>query len=297
MNIAYLGMGAMGVRMSANLLKAGHQVRVWNRLGSVNGDKNKALLVQQGAVACDTIEEAVAGCEIIGMCVTDDKAVRAVVETALPALAEGAIVIDHSTISPETTIELYEFLKKNGKYFLDGPISGGEKGAEEGTLTIMVGGDREAFDKTEIYLAAVSNNAVYMGASGRGSITKLVNQHLAGVGQAIVCEAFTMAKKAEIEIEALYKVIMQSWGRSFVFERSVLERLKDSTFYPTYAPSEMMNKDLHHVVELAESLEAPCVFAKTASGFFQANVDAGRGKWDHSSIVLSMLEAAEKEHE
>jgi len=81
---------------------------------------------------------------------------------------------------------------------------------------------------------------------------------------------------------------MKSWGRSFVFERSVIERLKDGNFYPTYAPSEMMNKDLHHVLEIAEDLHSPNVFAKLASEIFQKNVDAGRGKWDHSSVILSM---------
>lgn len=288
MNIAYLGLGAMGVRMSANLLKAGHNLKVWNRPGSKNGDYNKALLIEKGAIACKTASEAVEDCEIIGMCVTDDEAVCKVIEAALPKLSSGAIVLDHSTILPQTSIFLAEKLKKQGIDFLDSPISGGELGAEDGTLTIMIGGEQEAFFRTASYLEAVSNNYVYMGTSGRGSITKLVNQHLAGVGQAVVCEAVMLAKSAKIDLDSLYRVIMKSWGRSFVFERTVIERLKEGEFYPTYAPSEMMNKDLHHVLKLAEDLHSSSEFAKLASEIYQKNVDAGRGKWDHSSIILSM---------
>jgi len=288
MNIAYLAIGAMGVRMSANLLKAGHNLKVWNRPGSKNGDHNIAILIEKGAIACDTIAEAVENCEIIGMCITDDEAVCQVIEAALPKLLNGAILLDHSTILPQTSISLAEKLKKQGVDFLDAPISGGEQGAEEGTLTIMIGGEKDAFLRAAPYFEVVSNNYVYMGESGRGSITKLINQHLAGVGQAVVCEAVMLAKNAKIDIDSLYRVIMKSWGRSFVFERSVIERLKDSTFYPTYAPSEMMNKDLHHVLAIAEDLHSPSLFANLASDIFQKNVDAGRGKWDHSSIILSM---------
>lgn len=287
MKVSYLGMGNMGIRMAPNLAKAGFDVRVWARYqGSSWGNVEK--MMQQGITGCKTIEEAVRDARMIGMCVTNDEAVVEVAAAALPFMQPGAIMLDHSTIAPETAMKLAHMYQEKGCFFMDSPISGGESGAEAGTLTIMIGGDKAAFDACETYLKAVAKHAVYMGASGRGSITKLLNQHMAGINQAVVCEAVIMAKRAGIDLESLYTVVNNSWGRSYAFERIVMERLLHDTFLPTYAPSEMMNKDLHHVLELAESLEYDAKFAQLASAYFQKNVDAGRGKWDHSSIIIGM---------
>lgn len=287
MKVSYLGMGNMGVRMAPNLAKAGFDVSVWARYqGSSWGNVEK--LMKQGITGCKTIEEAVNGARIIGMCVTNDVAVVEVATAALSFMQPGTIMLDHSTIAPETATMLARLYEEKGCFFLDSPISGGESGAEAGTLTIMIGGDKAAFDTCEKYLEAVAKHAVYMGTSGCGSITKLLNQHMAGINQAVVCEAVIMAKRAGINLESLYTVVNNSWGRSFAFERIVIERLLNDTFYPTYAPSEMMNKDLHHVLELAESLDYHAKFASLASEYFQKNVDEGRGKWDHASIILGM---------
>ena len=287
MKIAYLGMGNMGVRMAPNLYKAGFGISVWARYQG-NSWCNVEKLAQQGIKGCQTIEEAVKGARIIGTCVTNDQAVIEVVTAALPCLEPGTILLDHSTIAPETARHLAEKYKEKDCSFLDCPFSGGESGAEAGTLTVMVGGDRKSFEFCKEYFDAISRYAIYMGESGCGSITKLLNQHMAGINQAVVCEAIIMAKRANIDLESLYTIINNSWGRSFAFERIVIERLLHDDFYPTYAPSEMMNKDLHHVLELAESLSYNAKFAHLASEYFQKNVDEGRGKWDHSSIIKCM---------
>ena len=287
MKIAYLGIGNMGVRMAPNLHKGGFDVSVWARYQG-NSWHNVEKLMQQDIMGCKTIEDAVKGARITGMCVTNDQAVIEVAMTALPYLEPGAIVLDHSTIAPETARDLAEKYNEKGCFFMDCPISGGESGAEAGTLTVMAGGDRKSFELCKDYFDAISSYAVYMGESGCGSITKLLNQHMAGINQAVVREAVIMAKRANIDLESLYTIINNSWGRSFAFERIVIERLLHDSFYPTYAPSEMMNKDLHHVLELAESLNCDAKFARLASDYFQKNVDAGRGKWDHSSVIMCM---------
>jgi len=289
MKIAYLGMGNMGVRMAPNLYKAGFDVSVWaRRNGSSWGNVEK--LMKEGLTGCSEIEDAVKGAEIVATCVTNDAAVVEVIEKSIPYLTPGTIVMDHSTISPSTAMDLANRLSEKGCSFLDAPISGGESGAEQGTLTIMVGGQKDAFDKCKAYFDAVSRYAVYMGDSGRGSITKLLNQHMSGINHCVVCESVLMAKRANIDLESFYTVVNNSWGRSFAFERIVLERLLNDTFYPTYAPSEMINKDMHHVLELAEDLGYDPKFAKIASECFQKNVDAGRGKWDQASVIIGMEE-------
>lgn len=287
MKVAYLGMGNMGVRMAPNLKKAGFDVAVWARPEGSSW-KNVEMLMEQGLTGCKTIEDAVKDAKIAGMCVTNDQAVVDVATKALAAMQPGAILMDHSTISPHTANMLADLFEKKGCKFLDAPISGGESGAEAGTLTLMIGGDKAAYDACAGYLDAVSKYAVYMGKSGSGSITKLLNNQISGINHVVVCEAVNMAKRAGIDLESLYTVVNNSWGRSFAFERIVLERLKDDTYYPTYAPCEMINKDMHHALELADELGVKAEFAHMACEFFQRSVDEGHAKWDQASVILCM---------
>lgn len=287
MVIAYLGMGNMGRRMSYNLHKAGHDVRVWAR---PEGSSWKYVeeLAEKGLTGCRTIAEAISGAQIVAICVTNDAAVTEVCGEVLDGCGPDTIVMDHSTISPHTAQTLAKSFTEKNCYFLDAPISGGESGADAGTLTLMFGGDKDAFDRCKEYTDAVSSYAVYMGESGCGSITKLLNNQLSGINHVAVCEAINEANRVGIDLEALYCVINHSWGRSFAFERIVLERLKDRTFYPTYAPCEMINKDMHHALELAEELGVDAKFAKMASEYFQRSCDEGHHKWDQASVILCM---------
>ena len=287
MKIAYLGMGSMGVRMAANLSKAGNDVSVWARPEGRSWS-NVEKLMEQGLRGCRTISDAILGAEIVGMCVTNDEAVMEVCRQVLETVQPGTIILDHSTISPHTANELQKLFEAQGCFFLDAPISGGESGAEAGTLTLMIGGDKAAFEKCRQYFEAVSSYAVYMGESGSGSVTKLLNNQISGINHVVVCEAVNMAKRYGIDLESLYTVVNHSWGRSFAFERIVLERLKDDTFYPTYAPCEMINKDMKHALELADELGVKAEFAHMASGYFQRSCDEGHNKWDQASVILCM---------
>lgn len=166
--------------MSPNLFKAGFEVSVWSRR---NGSSwpNVEKMIEMGLHGTDDIAAAVKDAKFVGMCVTNDLAVLDVIEKAMPFLEPGTIVLDHSTIAPETATKISAMLKEIDVYFLDAPISGGESGAAAGTLTIMIGGEKSAFDAAQEYLKPVSRYAVYMGESGTGLITKLLNQHLAGI--------------------------------------------------------------------------------------------------------------------
>lgn len=282
-------MGNMGFRMATNLNKAGFDISVWSRYKGSSWS-NVEKLIKEGLKGCQEIEEAVKEAKIVGMCVSDDEAVTDVIGKVLPYLENGTILLDHSTISPKTAIILANRLKEIGCYYIDAPISGGEIGAEQASLTIMVGGEKHAFEECKAYLDAISMHAVYMGGSGRGSITKLLNQHLSGINHAVVCEAVSLAKSANIDLEPFYNVINNSWGKSFAFERIIHERLMNYIFYPSYSPSEIINKDMHQLLELAEDLNYDPKFAKIASDYYQRNVDEGRGKWDQASVILCMEE-------
>ncbi len=287
MKVAYLGMGNMGWRMAANLYKAGFETSVWARPEG-NSWKNVEMLMERGLKGCRTIAEAIEGAEIIATCVTNDAAVNEVCGEILKTVKPGTVIMDHSTIGPHTAESLRDEFAEKGCDFLDVPISGGETGAEAGTLTLMAGGDKKAFDKCKGYFDAVSSYAVYMGATGTGCMTKLLANQMSGINHVVVCEAVNEAKRIGIDIESFYTVVTHAWGRSHAFERIVLERLKDNTFYPSYAPCEMINKDLHHAVELADELGIDAKFAKMASEYYQRSCDIGHNKWDQASVILLM---------
>ena len=289
MKIAYLGMGNMGWRMAANLHKAGHEVSVWAR-PSGSSWKNAEMLAGRGLKACTTIEEAVKGADVVASCVTNDAAVMEIYEKVLPVIRAGAVAMDHSTIGPHTCEALKAKLLEKGCAFLDAPISGGESGAEAGTLTLMVGGDKAAFEACKPYFDAVSSYAVHMGETGTGAITKLLANQMSGINHVVVCEAVNEANRAGIDLNSFYTVVTHAWGRSHAFERIVPENLMDNTFYPSYAPCEMINKDLHHALELAEELGVEPKFARMATEYYQRSCDAGRNKWDQASVILLMEE-------
>ena len=203
--------------------------------------------------------------------------------------------MDHSTIGPHTCQELKEQLAAKSCPFLDVPISGGESGAEAGTLTLMAGGDKDAFEQCRAYFDAVSSYAVYMGATGTGSMTKLLANQMSGINHVVVCEAVNEAKRIGIDLDSFYTVVTHAWGRSHAFERIVPERLMDYNFYPSYAPCEMINKDRHHALELADELGIDAKFARMASEYYQRSCDIGHNKWDQASVILLMEEDNKKD--
>jgi 3-hydroxyisobutyrate dehydrogenase len=187
--IAFIGIGIMGGPMAGHLLAAGHSLTVHTRT------KSKAEpLLSRGAMWADSPADAAQQADFVFICVSDTPDVQAVIEGkngVLSAARAGMIVVDHSTISPKATREMSKALSVKGTAMLDAPVSGGDTGAKNATLSIMVGGDQVAFERTQPLFAHMGKTITWCGPSGAGQLTKLVNQILVSVTNLAVCEALT----------------------------------------------------------------------------------------------------------
>ncbi len=193
--IGFIGLGIMGRGMSHNLLKAGFDVRVWNRTRA-----RMDALIDAGATAGESPADVAAQCDIIITCVSDTADVEAVVlgdEVVIHGAKAGALLIDHSTISPQATKEMAAALAANGVHMLDAPISGGSEGAANGTLSIMVGGDEAQFNRAMPAFEAMGKTITHVGDSGAGQMVKLVNQILVVTTMLGVSEALLFAQAAD----------------------------------------------------------------------------------------------------
>jgi len=172
MKVAFIGLGVMGFPMAGHLKAAGHEVSVFNR----SPEKARRWAQQHGGRAGAAIAETVAGCELVALCVGNDDDVRQVVAEALPAMAEGGIVVDHTTASAKLAREAAEQARAAGRWFVDAPVSGGQAGAENGQLTIMLGGDEVAVDRATPVIGAYAKAMRRIGGPGSGQLAKMVNQ-------------------------------------------------------------------------------------------------------------------------
>ena len=282
MKTAFIGLGVMGFPMAGHLKAAGHEVVVYNR----SPEKARRWAEKHGGQAFETIAEAVNGAEVVLLCVGNDDDVRDVVAQALPALAEGAVIVDHTTTSATVAREMATLLDKSGRAFVDAPVSGGQAGAENGQLTIMAGGDQAAYDRVlpviEVYAKAVRR----MGEVGAGQLTKMCNQiAIAGVVQG-VAEALHFAKRAGLPTDDVLAAISKGSAQSWQMENR----------WPTMARGEFdfgfavdwMRKDLGIALEEATrngaKLESTALIDK-----FYAEVQAmGGNRWDTSSLVARL---------
>ncbi|HEX3973306.1 MAG TPA: NAD(P)-dependent oxidoreductase, partial [Stellaceae bacterium] len=206
MKLAFLGLGVMGFPMAGHLAKAGHEVTVYNRTAA----KAKAWTEQYKGTAKATPAEAASGAEIVFMCVGNDDDVRQVVlgeHGALAGMGKGALLVDHTTASAELARELDAAAKAKGLGFLDAPVSGGQAGAQNGALTVMVGGDAPSFTRAEPVMKHYGRAVTHMGPAGNGQLTKMVNQiMIAGLVQAL-SEGLNFAMRAGLDAQKAAQVI------------------------------------------------------------------------------------------
>jgi 3-hydroxyisobutyrate dehydrogenase-like beta-hydroxyacid dehydrogenase len=213
MEIAWLGTGIMGAPMALRLVKGGHHLRVYNRTPA----KARALAGDGAQVTADATEAA-RGAEVVFVMVPDTPDVEAVVAAIEPALARGQLVIDMSTVAPTGERAIAERLASKGIAYLDAPVSGGETGAIEGTLTIMVGGDEDAFTRARPLFDLMGKRVTYMGTSGAGQTTKLANQIAVAVTLEATAEALLFAREGGLDparvLEAISAGAAGSWQMS-----------------------------------------------------------------------------------
>lgn len=277
--VAFLGLGVMGFPMAGHLAKAGHAVTVYNRSAA----KAAAWVEKHGGRAAATPGEAAAGADAVFCCVGDDNDVRQVAGGALAALAPGALLVDHTTASAEVARELAAAAAAKGVRFLDAPVSGGQAGAENGVLSIMVGGAAEAFADAEPLMRAYGRAVVLMGPAGSGQLAKMVNQiAIAGLVQGLA-EAMAFAQKSGVDAKKVLEVVSKGAAQSWQMENRGPTMLEDRFDFGFAV--DWMRKDLG--ICLAEARRNGAKLPVTALvDQFYADVQAmGGGRWDTSSLM------------
>lgn len=278
MKIAFAGLGVMGAPMARHLLTAGHDVTGFNR----SPEKTTAWAEANGGKSAATVAEAVAGCELFVLCVGNDDDVRAVVTEALPHLAEGAVVVDHTTTSAKVAREMAELTAEGGRFFIDAPVSGGQAGAENGQLSVMAGGDADALSRVEGAVMAYSKAIKHMGPSGAGQLTKMVNQiAIAGVVQGLA-EAIHFAKTAGLDTDAVYDAVSKGAAQSWQMDnrwKTAAEGKFDFGFAVDW-----MRKDLGLVLDEARANGATVSVTALVDQFYADVQKMGGRRWDTSSL-------------
>lgn len=282
--IGFVGLGIMGVPMSKNLIKAGHDVTVWNRTAS-----RMEELAAAGASKAGSAKEATTGADLTVTIVTDSAAVEEVIlgeGGVMDGAAAGSVVVDMSTISPSMTRTIAGRLKENGVQMMDAPVSGGLPGAVAGTLSIMAGGERPTFDKHLPVLEALGSRVTYCGESGMGQVTKLANQ-IIGLGNlAAMCEGLLFATKAGGNPEALLQAFSGGAANSWM-----VENLGSKVFERDFVPGFMVDlaqKDLGLVLDAAAELEVPLVTTPLVSQLFRSSQQGGFGREGIQAYVKAL---------
>jgi 3-hydroxyisobutyrate dehydrogenase/2-hydroxy-3-oxopropionate reductase len=201
------------------------------------------------------------------------------------------VLIDHSTVGPDTCRKIAAAARARGVQFLDAPVSGGPAGAQAGTLGIMVGGERAVFEQARPVLEAMGKTVVYMGPTGSGAVAKLINNLLVGVHQRALIEMLLVGQKAGVDLDALYQVLMGSSGRSAILEM-MYPRLKARDLEPKFR-TELLHKDLRLALEMAADNGVNSVTGEAALAAVEAAMAAGLAKADTLSMLLPLEQAAD----
>ncbi|MBX3149775.1 NAD(P)-dependent oxidoreductase [Candidatus Obscuribacterales bacterium] len=247
MDIAYIGMGIMGSAMAANLARAGHNVRVWNR--SKNRETLKSA-VDSGCTNCDTIRSTVQGSKIVFTCVSDVQDLDEIITCEggiLSSAAPETLVIDTATIGPAAAKTFAETLARKDIRFLDAPVTGGDVGARNATLTIMVGGSQTDFDEALPVLNVIGKNVKYCGPTGSGQALKLCNQILCAINMIGITEALMLAKQFGLDENMVPEILGTGAGGSWALA-NLAPRIINDDFEPGFRIKDIL-KDLRLVHE------------------------------------------------
>ena len=280
--VAFLGLGVMGYPMAAHLVRAGHQVTVYNRTAA----KAAQWVRQCGGVSAATPREAAADANLIFCCVGKDDDLRSVVlgdDGALAGMRPGSTLVDHTTASARVARELDAFARAQGVHFMDAPVSGGQAGAENGQLTVMCGAGQEVFDRAEPVIAAFARTCTRMGETGSGQLAKMVNQIcIAGLVQGL-SEAIAFGQIAGLDMDKVLQAISKGAAQSWQMENrshTMLQGHFDFGFAVDW-----MRKDLAMVLEEARRTGARLPVTALVDQFYAQIQAAGGSRWDTSSLI------------
>jgi len=288
-NLAFIGLGIMGLPMAGHLLAAGHTLTVHTRTRSKAAD-----LLAKAPTWSDSPADAARAADVLFVCVTDTPDVRDVLlghRGVAAAARAGLIVVDHSTISPAATTEMSADLAKRGATLLDAPISGGDVGARNATLSIMVGGDEPAFRTVEPLLRHMGKTITHCGPSGAGQLTKLVNQILVSVTNLAVSEALVFARRNGLDAEKTVAALAGGAAGSWQLQNLGPKMLK-ADFAPGFT-IDLQQKDLRLVIEAAAKARTPLPALALVHQLFTSAQAAGRGN-DGTQALFTVIEKLSK---
>ena len=281
-NVAFIGLGVMGYPMAGYISKGGHNVTVYNRTGA---KADKWLKEFKGKKA-DTPKDAAKDADYIFTCVGNDNDLKEVTfgdNGIFKSIKKGAVYIDNTTASATIAREIYSYAKKNGFGFLDAPVSGGQAGAENGALTVMVGGDQGDFDKALDKIDCYSKKVKLLGKSGSGQLAKMVNQIcIAGLVQGL-SEAINFGQKAGLNMEDVIEVISKGAAQSWQMENRYKTMLEDKFDFGFAV--DWMRKDLKIAMEEAKNNGSLLPITEIIDKYYAEVQDMGGKRWDTSSLI------------
>ena len=282
MKVAFIGLGVMGYPMAGHLQKAGHDVCVFNR----SQEKAEKWQAEFSGTTAKTPALAAKNCDIVFCCVGNDDDLRQVVlgeNGILAGMPKGSILVDHTTASAEVAVELANIATSQEQYFLDAPVSGGQAGAENGVLTVMVGGDETVFNKAEPVMAAFARFSQLMGPVGSGQLAKMVNQICFVNTVQGLAEGLNFAQKAGLNVDKLLATIGKGAAGSWQMDnrgKTMCAREFDFGF-----AVEWMRKDLGIALEEAKSNGALLPVTAVVDQFYAEVIAMGGKRWDTSSLI------------
>ena len=284
--IAFIGLGIMGYPMAGHLAKSGHQVTVFNRTFA----KAERWCQEYKGEMARTPYEAAQDAEIVFLCVGNDQDVRQVLiqkDGVLSGKISVQCIVDHTTTSAELAKDMAQAAAQFHVEYLDAPVSGGEPGAQKGTLTVMVGGQYEAFKQLESIVAAYSKKCTWLGAVGTGQVCKMVNQILVAHNVQGLAEGIAFALKAGLDVPVLVDIMKQGAAQSWQLENRAVTMAEDK--FDFGFPVEWMLKDLRiakaHGIEMG--LDLPLI--SQIIGFYEELLAAGHGRLDASALVKRLV--------
>ena len=277
--VGFIGTGLMGLPMAKNILSKKFKLNVWNRT------PGKTLeLEKKGAKVFKDIKDLVQNSKVIvSMLANDDVCKAILIKKIQPYLQKGQIVIDMSSTTQNTALEIGKALKKKKAIFLDAPVSGGTIGAENGTLAIMVGGDKKIFN-TVMPLFKSMGTAIYVGKTGCGQVAKLANQTIVGISIGAVSEALILAEAAGADPKAVREIMLRGFAGGPILKNHGL-RILTKNFKPGGKASTQL-KDMNNIIATAKKYKLNLPIAKKVQELYAKTVKSGRANLDHSALYL-----------
>ncbi|GAA6189448.1 3-hydroxyisobutyrate dehydrogenase [Litorivita sp. NS0012-18] len=286
MKIGFIGLGNMGAPMAANLAKAGHEITGYDAAGTSAA----------GAATATSGAEAAAGADVVITMLPNGAILRSVAAEVIPAMTQGAVLVDCSTVDVESARAVADMAAKAGLGFVDAPVSGGTIGAEAGTLTFMAGGGAADFDVAAPLFEIMGQKAVHCGDAGAGQAAKICNNMILGVTMIATCEAFALADKLGLDRQKMFDVVSTSSGYSWSMNAYCPapeigpQSPADNGYKPGFA-AELMLKDLRLSQQAAEGADADTPMGQLAAALYAQFVEEEDGKGRDFSAMLPRLAA------